>query len=791
MGEGRKKPDRSGAIPKARPPRVSTTGANKGVNVNKESAISRRGFVSGAGLSLSLLGLAKGASAKEKRSRIDALIAKMTLEEKAGQVSIFPAAFASAPATAANPAAVAGTVEQQMQQVRDGQIGAVFNGFSLEWHRRMQRTAVEESRLGIPLLFAADVIHGFRTIFPVPLAEAASFDVDLAERTARAAAIEASSAGLSWNFAPMIDIARDQRWGRGTEGSGEDVLLACRFSAARVKGFQGGEGLAAPDSMLSTLKHFVAYGAAESGLDYAGADVSIRTLQDIYFPPFRAGLEAGSPAIMAAFNEVSGVPAHANSWLLQDVLRRQWGFTGLVVSDYTGDLELIDHGFAADGREAAKLALLAGVDMSMTSGLYRDHVPDLVRSGEVPEDHLDDAVRRVLLLKETLGLFDDPYNRLKGPAKSADAPAFRALAREAAQKSAVLLRNEGGLLPLPKSGKRIALIGPSVTAQTDQNGSWILFGTPDDTYPLSSAIADAMADARQLKVARGCDTDAAIDGGISEAVRIAEASDIVVMVLGESERMAGESKSRTTLTVPKAQRDLAAAVAAIGKPVVIILKAARAMVLDEVIGGADALMLGWFMGTEQSRAFADLLFGDAAPSGRLPVSFPLTDGQQPFYYARKATGRPVVAATPDAEYRARYLDTLHEAAYPFGHGLTYGDIVYGETEVGGDGALPWNGSVTITTTIENRGQHPARELVQLYIRDRVASVTQPIRRLVDFAHVDLAPGQKHAVTFTLTRKPLMFTGRDNVPAVEPGLFDLWVAPSAATGEKVELRLLPE
>lgn len=748
--------------------------------------LSRRQFFLSATMFTGILLMPQQALARTKSGRIDSLIKAMTLEEKAGQLTIMPAAFASAPATAANPAAVAGTVEEQAQQIRDGQLGAVFNGFNLEWHRKMQKVAMEESRLRIPMVFAGDVIHGFRTIFPVPLAEAASFDLDLAERTARAAAQEAASAGLAWNFAPMIDIARDQRWGRGTEGAGEDVLLGSRIAAARVRGFQGNGDLNRHDAMMATLKHFVAYGAAEAGLDYSSVDLSRRALEDVYFPPFRAGLNAGAGTVMAAFNEISGIPAHGNSWLMRDILRRQWGFEGLIVSDYTGDAELIDHGFADGPREAARIAFLAGVDMSMTSGLYREHLPDLVRSGEVPEARVDEAVRRVLELKEKLGLFDDPYNRLNGPAIAANSPAFRPLAREAAQKSAVLLKNDNALLPLSKD-RRIALIGPSVESQEDQNGSWILFGTPKDTTPLSDVMRRTLADPTLLTVARGCDTNAAIDGGIETALSAAKDADVIVLVIGESERMAGESKSRTTITIPQPQRDLAAALAATGKPIVVILKAARALVLDDTVAKADAILLGWFLGTEQSQATCDLLFGDASPSGRLPISFPRTDGQQPFHYARKASGRPVIPANPDQEYRARYLDTLHTAAFPFGHGLTYGNIVYGPAQVG-NGNLPWNGQLEASVSIINKGTRPAREVVQLYIRDRVASVTQPIRRLIDFQAVNLGAGEECTVRFIIRRDQLLFSGVDYDMVVEPGAFDLWLAPNAEAGEAVSIQL---
>ncbi|HWH17683.1 MAG TPA: glycoside hydrolase family 3 N-terminal domain-containing protein, partial [Allosphingosinicella sp.] len=455
---------------------------------------------------------------------IERLIRQMTLEEKAGQLTIHAAAHASAPATAANPASVSGSAGEQAQSVREGKIGALFNGSNPAWHRRMQEVAVEESRLKIPLLFAADVIHGFRTIFPVPLAEAASFDPGLAERTARAAAVEATAAGIAWNFAPMVDISRDARWGRGVEGAGEDVLLGSRFAAARVRGFQGSKGLADHQAMLATPKHLAAYGAAAGGLDYNSVDISERMLREIYFPPFQAAFEAGALSTMASFNEINGVPAHANSWLLKDILRGEWGFEGFVVSDYTGDMELIAHGFAADEREAAKLAFLAGVDMSMVSGLYAKHLPDLVRTGEVPEIRVDEAVRRVLQMKHKLGLFDDPYGRMRpGFAEESPEPAHRPLAREAARRSIVMLKNDG-VLPLPKSGKKIALIGPFAQGPHHLNGPWVLFGDPEHAISIEEGIRAALPDGTELKIALGSEAEAPIQGGIEAAVAAARAA---------------------------------------------------------------------------------------------------------------------------------------------------------------------------------------------------------------------------------------------------------------------------
>lgn len=738
-------------------------------------------------MSLALLPLPARALTPSQKNRIDNLVADMTVEEKAGQLSIFPGANRSAAADAINPATVSGSKEQQAEQVHKGEIGALFNGAGLKWHREMQEVAVTQSRLKIPLLFAADIIHGFRTIFPIPLAEASSFDMDLAERTARAAAIEGATEGFSWTFAPMVDIARDARWGRSTEGSGEDVLLGKDFSVARVKGFQGNKGLADPQSLLSTVKHFAAYGAAISGLDYNPVDISERTLIETYFPPFKAGIDAGSLSVMAAFNDISGVPAHANKWLMEDVLRKQWGFDGLVVSDYTGDLELVDHGFAKDERDAARLAIMAGVDMSMTSGLYLKYLPDLVKAGEVPMARVDQAVRRVLELKEKLGLFADPFNRLKAK-KAITAPTQRKLAHEAALRSVVMLKNENSLLPLPTSGKKIALIGPSIDLKTEQNGSWVIWGRPDDTTPLDAVIRKALKDPANLVTAKGSGIEEPLAGGIEEAVKVANSADIVVLVIGEGERMAGESKSRVDIVVPPPQQELAEAIAKTGKPVVVVLKNGRALALSGAVADASSILVTWFLGTESSAAISDILFGKSGPSGRLPCSFPHVSGQSPYHYDHKPTGRPVRMDNPNAEYRARFREVLNTAAFPFGHGLTYGDISYSNVDVG-SGKLTKTGALTVKAVITNTGKYEALEVAQLYIRDRYASITRPVRELKGYQHISLKPGESKTVTFTLKRPDLLFVGQNNEWTVEPGTFDIWIAPSAEAGNAAQFELL--
>ncbi|MEG3125454.1 beta-glucosidase BglX [Sphingomonas sp. GB1N7] len=709
---------------------------------------------------------------------LEDVLRRMTVEEKAGQLTLMAAAWAGGAANALNPAGAASSFEAQMAEVRAGRLTGVFNGNGAEMARQMQTAAMRESRLKVPLLFAADVIHGFRTVFPVPLGEAASFEPALAERTARAAATEAAAAGIDWTFAPMVDIARDQRWGRGVEGAGEDVLLGCLMAAARVRGFQGSKGLTADDAVMACAKHFAAYGAAEAGLDYNTVDISERTLREVYFPPFQAAFDAGALSTMASFNEISGVPATANPWLLDQVLRREWGFGGLVVSDYTGDEELIAHGFAADAREATRLAFLAGVDMSMQSGFYLRHLPALVAAGEVPMARLDQAVRRVLLVKSRLGLFDNPFRRI-APLREKTrvrTPANLKLARESGRRSIVMLKNDGDLLPLPRSGQRIALIGPFAAGQRDLIGPWNVYGTDADAVDLATAVRAAVRDPSGVTFTPGSEAEAAIPGGIEAAVAAARAADIVILAIGESQRMSGEAQSRDDIVMPAPQQALAEAVAATGKPVIVLLRNGRALALGGAVLAAPAILVTWFLGSQSGPAIADILFGMEGPSARLPVSFPFATGQQPLYYAHKSTGRPNPPGAPQ-EYKAHYREAPNAARFAFGHGLTYGRIAYSDLKLDTPD-LGWNGVLTIRATIANTGTKDAEEVVQLYIQDVAASITRPVRELKAFRKIGLAAGTKQELVFTLRREDLLFVGINLARTVEPGRFRLWVAPSA-------------
>ncbi|MEI5688614.1 glycoside hydrolase family 3 N-terminal domain-containing protein [Sphingomonas kyungheensis] len=705
---------------------------------------------------------------------IEALLARMTLEEKAGQLQLNAAAWSGGIATGLNPPSSGGpSFDDQLADAVAGKLTGVFNGNGAVMARRMQQAVMRQSRLKIPLLFAADVIHGHRTIFPVPVAEAASFDPDLAMRTARMAAYEAAAAGIDWTFFPMVDIARDQRWGRTMEGAGEDTMLGQMFAAARVRGFQG-RNLADADAVMACIKHFAAYGAAESGLDYNSVDLSERTLREVYLPPYKAGFDAGALSGMASFNEINGVPATGNAWLMQQVLRDEWKFPGIIVSDYTGDEEMIAAGFARDGKDAARLAFLAGVDMSMQSNLYALHLADLVREGAVPQAALDRSVRRVLMVKHRLGLFDDPFRRIDARRETARSrtKAALALSREAAQKSMVLLKNDGDLLPLDPA-RRIALIGPFASGQHDLNGPWVVYGDNNQAIDLATGVK--AAGARAVSVTLGSGVEAPLAGGIDAAVAAARAADVVVLAIGESETMSGEAQSRTSITVPAPQMALAEAVAATGKPIVVLLKNGRGLALEGAVRDAPAILVTWFLGSETGHAIADVLFGKVGPSGRLPLSFPHESGQEPYYYAHKATGRPAPDG-PREPYKAQWRTSPNAALYPFGHGLTYGKVSYAVPVV--PATLAWDGRIEVAATITNTGSRACEELAQLYIRDRVASITRPVRELKAFRRLALAPGASETVRFTLTRAQLTFLGQDLRPTVEPGLFDVWIAPSA-------------
>ena len=745
-------------------------------------SLSRRSFLKGAStaaVAACVVPASAWADRVETRDPfIERILAGMTIEEKAGQLSIYSDPVRTE-GPAINPEANRQGLEQLKADIAAGRLTGVFNGIGVAGGRELQRIAVTQSRTKIPMIFAADTIHGMKTTFPVPLGEASSFDPDLCRRTARAAAVEASAKGIHWVFAPMVDVARDQRWGRVVEGSGEDTYLGMQLAAARVDGFQNGD-LRNNDSVLACPKHFAAYGAVMGGQDYNTADIPETTLRETHLPAFKACFDTGALSTMSSFNDIAGVPSTGNHHLLTDILRGEWGFRGLVVSDYTSDEEMILHGYAADGPDAAAKAINAGCDISMQSGLYIKYLPELVKSGKVSMETVDTSVRRVLGVKRALGLFENPYRSLdvvreKRDVRRADAIA---LARESARKSIILLKNDGDLLPLPKSGKAIALIGPCISDKADYPGPWANFPDIQSCVTMEEGFRAALGSKGVLRVARGSDYEKPLDGGIPAAIAAAQASDVIVLVIGESASMSGEAQSRTDIVIPAPQMALAEALAATGKPMVVLLRHGRALALQGAVRNAPAVLATWFLGSETGNAVADIVFGDHAPQGRLPVSFPQASGQEPFFYNHRRTGRPQL--TDDSNWKSRYREVTNDALYPFGHGLTYSSATYSPTQVSAP-TLEGSQTLTVTATITNTGTRTMHEVAQLYIHDRVASMTQPVRSLKGFKHLDLKPGKSATVEFTLSRDDLAFIHPDFTRSAEPGEFDVWVAPSSVGG----------
>lgn len=717
----------------------------------------------------------------EQDALVEHLLDQMTLEEKLGQITQVSGHRPGGEITGPD----ANRVEQLETEIRAGGIGAILNAHGAEWTNRLQRIAVEESRLKIPLLFGNDVIHGYRTIFPIPLAESCSFDPAIVARSARVAAREARAAGTHWTFAPMVDICRDPRWGRIAEGAGEDPYLGALLAAARVRGFQG-ERLDAPDTLLACAKHYAAHGAPLAGRDYNTVDISVTTLHNVFLPPFAAAIDAGVGSLMTAFNEVGGVPASASPYLLDEILRQRWGFRGLVVSDWTSIEELVDHGFAEDEAAAARLALLAGVDLDMSSLAYRTYLADEIAAGRVSQEAVDRAVRRVLRAKVALGLFDQPYADATREAQTRLTAAHRAEARDVARHAIVLLKNEAGVLPLDeKALESIALIGPLADSAEDMLGTWAARGRAEDVTTLRAALQKRCGDKIEFRHARGCEVEAGTDAMIAEAVAVARAAEVAIVVVGESRDMSGEARCRTVLGLPGRQLELVRAVHATGTPTVVVLMNGRPLAIPWCAEHVPAIVEAWHLGVEAGPAVVDVLFGDFNPSGRLPVTFPRRVGQIPIHYAHKNTGRP-----PSDEYHSsKYIDCPVTPLYPFGYGLSYTTFAYGDlvVEVHGDVDDP---RVTVQATVRNTGSRAGDEIVQLYIRDLVATMTRPVRQLRGVRRVSLEPGQQQRVRFTLRREDLGFYDNQAQYRVEPGRFRVWVAPHAEAGSAAEFELPP-
>ncbi|HVP55067.1 MAG TPA: beta-glucosidase BglX [Candidatus Eisenbacteria bacterium] len=723
-------------------------------------------------------------------SRIDNLLKQMTLEEKIGQLVTYSQGAPTGPGTGRS---------NYKEMVASGRLGSIFNLTGAEATNAMQKIAVEKSRLHIPLLFGLDVIHGFRTEFPVPLALSATWDPALVEQTARVAAKEASRAGVRWTYSPMVDIARDARWGRIVEGAGEDPYLGSAMAVAYVRGYQGTK-LSAPDSIAACTKHFVGYGAAEGGRDYNTAEISLRTLRQVYLPPFQATVESGVASFMSAFEALNGVPASANASTLKQVLKKEWEFKGFVVSDWNSIGELIPQGVAANHKVAAAKAFLAGVDMDMESNAYGPHLAELVKSGVVQESQVDEAVRRVLRIKIALGLFEHPY----APSKAAEgiAPEDAELARRAAEESFVLLKNEGGLLPLNMTGKTVALIGPLADDARQMLGAWSAKGDAKDVVTLRSALT-RQVEATQGHViyAKGTDILTMSDKGFSDAVGASKKSDIVVLALGEDAWwMTGEAGSRAHLGLPGNQQALLEAVAATGKPLVLLVFSGRPLVLNWAAQHVPAILEAWFPGVQAGPALANVLLGRTSPSGRLTVSFPRAVGQEPLYYNHFNTGRPAgnndLTQPPKTfaeKFMSRYVDEQNSPLYPFGYGLTYGTVTYSSTSVNTTSLSAkevnaGTAKLTVTATVKNTGSRAVDEVVQLYIRQTNTSVVRPVRELKGFRRMTLAPGASQAVQFALGRDELRFWNIDMKDVVEPAQLTVWVAPDSTGGKPADVTI---
>lgn len=708
----------------------------------------------------------------EKETRfVRDLMKKMTLTEKIGQLSQY---VGGELLTGPKSGAVSDSLFVR------GMVGSILNVGGVDNLRKLQQKNMESSRLKIPILFAFDVIHGYKTIFPTPLAESCSWDLALMYETAKAAAIEASASGIHWTFAPMVDVARDPRWGRIVEGAGEDTYLGCKIAEARVRGFQW--NLGKPNALFACAKHFVAYGAPQAGRDYAPVDLSLSTLAEVYLPPFKACIDAGVHTFMSAFNSINGVPATSNRWLLTDLLRKEWKFKGFVVSDWNAVQELKAHGVAETDEDAAMAAFNAGVDMNMTDGLYNRCLEKLVRENRIDMNEIDASVERILRAKYALGLFEDPYRFLDNQRESREvrSASAMALARKAAASSMVLLKNANALLPLSKQTKRIALVGPLANNRAEVMGSWKARGEDKDVVTVLEGIKNKLGSGTEVNYVQGCDFLDPSTSEFSAALEAAKQSDVVIAVVGEKALMSGESRSRAVLRLPGKQEALLDTLRKAGKPLVVVLMNGRPLCLESVDKQADAMLEAWFPGTQCGNAVADVLFGDIVPAAKLTASFPLTEGQIPNNYNYKRSGRP-----GDMPYSStvRHIDVPNRNLYPFGYGLSYTTFSYGEMQC--PSAFDEKGFLPVSVDVTNTGNYDGEEIVQLYVADKVASMVRPIKELKGFQKVFIPKGQTKRVEFKLNVKDLGFWNSLMQYVVEPGTFEIMVGTNSEELQKKE------
>lgn len=724
------------------------------------------------------------------------LMSKMTLQEKLGQLNL--PVTGNITTGQAKSSDVAGKISR-------GEVGGLFNLKGVKAIREMQELAVEKSRLGIPLLFGMDVIHGYETVFPIPLALSCTWDMEAVEKSARIAAIESSADGICWTFSPMVDICRDARWGRVSEGNGEDPYLGSEIAKAMVRGYQG-KDMSSNTEIMSCVKHFALYGAIEAGRDYNTVDMSRNRMYNEFFPPYKAAAEEGAGSFMSSFNEVDGVPATANRWLMTDVLRNQWGFDGFVVTDYTAIYEMTDHGIG-DLQEVSARALKAGTDMDMVSDGFIGTLEKSLKEGKVTMEDIDRACRRMLEAKYKLGLFKDPYKYcdLKRPAKDIFNKEHRKVAREIATKSFVLLKNENNMLPLKKKGN-IALIGPLANTRTNMPGTWSVAATPDRYSTLLEGLKNAVEGKANVLYAQGSNlmydaeyqTRATMFGReiprkddkelLQEAIEVAKKSDVIVAALGESSEMSGESSSRSELRMPDAQHDLLKALLATGKPVILLHFSGRPTVMTWENENVPAILNVWFGCSESADAICDVLFGDVVPSGKLTTTFPQNEGQLPLYYNHKNTGRPLAEGRWFEKFRSNYIDVSNDPLYPFGYGLSYTTFSYSDMKLSNN-KMDANGNITASIVVKNTGNYDADEVVQLYIRDVVGSITRPVKELKGFKRIHLKKGESQVVEFTITPEMLKFYDYDLNYVCEPGDFDVMIGPNSKDVTKLGFTLM--
>jgi len=710
--------------------------------------------------------------------KIDALLAKMTLEEKAGQLNQY-----------SGYEILTGDFDQskigyRRSVIEKGLVGSVLNVLGTESAYKAQQHAVEQTRLGIPLLFAFDVIHGYRTIFPIPLAESASWDLKAIEQSARIAAIEASAAGQNWTFAPMVDISRDPRWGRVMEGAGEDTYLGAQIAQARIQGFQG-DDLSRNDTLAATAKHFIGYGEVVAGRDYNNVDISRRKLWETHLPPFKAAVDQGVSTFMNAFNEFEGVPASANPYLIRNILRGQWGFDGVLVSDWDSFGAMVTSGVAKDDANAAEMALEAGSDIDMESDAMVKYLPQLVRTGRVDEALVDEAVRRVLRLKFELGLFDDPYRYIDAEREKQLilAPEHRQAARDMARKSIVLLKNDQQHLPIGTDIKNIAVIGPLADDQYHMNGFWRGKGQAEDVVTLLQGIKSRAPDHMRVRYAQGSNLEAVDKKQLRNAVKLAKKSDLVILAVGEDADKTGESSSRTNLKLYPAQQRLVKAIHKTGTPVVLVLMSARPLATEWSADNISTIVQGWFLGSETGNALADVLFGDYNPSAKLTMTVPRNVGQVPIFYNHKRVSRP----KNDTRYTSKYIDVSNQPLYPFGYGLSYTEFSYSPIELSSN-SINFDQKLQASVRVKNSGERFGEEVVQLYIQDMFGSVVRPVKELKGFNKISLDAGESREVSFEISAKDLAFYTADMSFKAEPGDFKLYIGTSSAELQSVDFSL---